>query len=84
MFGSPLEAHVHTLARHDSLALHSGRRYAKSVAGLRDVFSEYALIKYRVLVEVRWLQVRASLAWATRAALPAVLDQADHRRSASP
>jgi adenylosuccinate lyase len=28
------------------------------VAGLRDIFSEYALIKYRVLVEVRWLQVR--------------------------
>ena len=27
------------------------------MAGLRDVFSEYALIKYRVLVEVRWLQV---------------------------
>jgi hypothetical protein len=34
-------------------------RYADKVAGLRDVFSEYALIKYRVLVEVRWLQVRA-------------------------
>lgn len=34
------------------------RRYAKTVAGLRDVFSEYALVKYRVLVEVRWLQVR--------------------------
>ena len=32
-------------------------RYADKVAGLRDVFSEYALIKYRVLVEVRWLQV---------------------------
>jgi hypothetical protein len=34
-------------------------RYADKVAGLRDVFSEYALIKYRVLVEVRWLQVRS-------------------------
>jgi adenylosuccinate lyase len=39
-----------------------GRRYAKSVSGLRDVFSEYALIKYRVLVEIRWLQVRANAA----------------------
>lgn len=34
------------------------RRYASKVAGLRDIFSEYALIKYRVLVEVRWLQAR--------------------------
>ena len=32
-------------------------RYARGTAALRDVFSEYALIKYRVLVEVRWLQV---------------------------
>lgn len=34
------------------------RRYASKVSGLRDIFSEYALIKYRVLVEVRWLQAR--------------------------
>lgn len=33
-------------------------RYADKVAPLRDAFSEYALIKYRVLVEVRWLQAR--------------------------
>lgn len=26
------------------------------------MFSEYALIKYRVLVEIRWLQVRPSVA----------------------
>jgi len=31
-------------------------RYADKVAGLRDVLSEYGLIRYRVLVEVRWLQ----------------------------
>ena len=31
-------------------------RYADKVNGLRDVFSEYGLIRYRVLVEVRWLQ----------------------------
>jgi adenylosuccinate lyase len=37
------------------------RRYAKATAGLRDVFSEHALIKYRVFVEVRWLQVLASI-----------------------
>ncbi len=37
-------------------------RYADKVSGLRDIFSEYALIKYRVLVEVRWLQVRAQAA----------------------
>ena len=31
-------------------------RYADKVNGLRDIFSEYGLIRYRVLVEVRWLQ----------------------------
>jgi adenylosuccinate lyase len=31
-------------------------RYAAKVAALRDIFSEYGLIRYRVLVEVRWLQ----------------------------
>ncbi len=31
-------------------------RYAEKVRALRDHFSEYGLIRYRVLVEVRWLQ----------------------------
>ncbi len=31
-------------------------RYSDKVRGLRDIFSEYGLIRYRVLVEVRWLQ----------------------------
>jgi len=31
-------------------------RYFDKVAGLRDIFSEYGLIRFRVLVEVRWLQ----------------------------
>ena len=31
-------------------------RYADKVGGLRDILSEYGLIRYRVLVEVRWLQ----------------------------
>ena len=34
-------------------------RYADKVAGLRDIFSEYGLIRFRVLVEVRWLQCLA-------------------------
>ena len=34
-------------------------RYADKVGGLRDVLSEYGLIRYRVLVEVRWLQCLA-------------------------
>ncbi|MDJ0939652.1 MAG: adenylosuccinate lyase [Woeseiaceae bacterium] len=34
-------------------------RYADKVEDLRDVFSEYGLIRYRVLVEVRWLQCLA-------------------------
>ncbi len=31
-------------------------RYADKVAGLREVLSEFGLIRFRVLVEVRWLQ----------------------------
>ncbi len=31
-------------------------RYSDKVSGLRDIFSEYGLIRFRVLVEVRWLQ----------------------------
>jgi len=34
-------------------------RYADKVDGLRDIFSEYGLIRLRVLVEVRWLQALA-------------------------
>jgi adenylosuccinate lyase len=36
-------------------------RYADKTAELRDCFSEYGLIKARVLVEVRWLQQLADL-----------------------
>ena len=31
-------------------------RYAGKTSALRQFFSEYGLIKHRVLVEVRWLQ----------------------------
>jgi len=31
-------------------------RYAEKVSSLRDIFSEFGLIRFRVLVEVRWLQ----------------------------
>jgi len=34
-------------------------RYADKVSSLRDIFSEYGLIRFRVLVEVRWLQCLA-------------------------
>ena len=34
-------------------------RYADKVAVLRPIFSEYGLIRFRVLVEVRWLQALA-------------------------
>ncbi|MDX1517543.1 MAG: adenylosuccinate lyase [Woeseiaceae bacterium] len=34
-------------------------RYASKVDSLRDIFSEYGLIRFRVLVEVRWLQCLA-------------------------
>ena len=35
-------------------------RYAKKTEGLRAAFSEFALIKYRVYVEVRWLETLAA------------------------
>ncbi len=35
-------------------------RYASKVADLRPIFSEYGLIKARVTVEVRWLQMLAA------------------------
>ena len=34
-------------------------RYADKVNALRDIFSEYGLMRFRVLVEVRWLQCLA-------------------------
>jgi len=35
-------------------------RYGSKTAALREIFSEYGLIKYRVLVEIRWLQKLAA------------------------
>jgi adenylosuccinate lyase len=35
-------------------------RYASKTAALRPIFSEYGLIRHRVLVEVRWLQFLSS------------------------
>ncbi|MDP3838680.1 MAG: lyase family protein, partial [Methylococcales bacterium] len=35
-------------------------RYADKVEALRPIFSEYGLIRFRVLVEVRWLQALAA------------------------
>ncbi|GAA5142828.1 adenylosuccinate lyase [Thalassotalea piscium] len=37
-------------------------RYGSKVTALRPIFSEYGLIKYRVTVEVRWLQKLAATA----------------------
>jgi len=37
-------------------------RYGNKVAALRPIFSEFGLIKYRVTVEVRWLQKLAQTA----------------------
>ncbi|HEV7391346.1 MAG TPA: lyase family protein, partial [Burkholderiales bacterium] len=35
-------------------------RYCSKVAPLRELFSEYALIRFRVLVEVEWLKALAA------------------------
>jgi adenylosuccinate lyase len=37
-------------------------RYAGRTANLREIFSEYGLIRYRVIVEVRWFQALAGCA----------------------
>jgi len=37
-------------------------RYAGRTAGLREIFSEYGLIRYRVIVEARWFQALAGCA----------------------
>ena len=37
-------------------------RYAGKTTELRKIFSEYGLIRYRVIVEVRWLQKLAQQA----------------------
>jgi Adenylosuccinate lyase (EC 4.3.2.2) len=36
-------------------------RYASKAEMLRPIFSEYGLIKFRVTVEVRWLQLLADV-----------------------
>ncbi len=50
-------------------------RYATKTDTLRDVFSEFGLIKYRVLVEVRWLQHLASFAEVSE--VPPLSDEAN-------
>lgn len=35
-------------------------RYGSKTAALRDIFSEYGLIRHRVLVEIRWFQALAN------------------------
>jgi adenylosuccinate lyase len=35
---------------------HARSRYGRSTAPLRNTFSEYGLIRFRVIVECRWLQ----------------------------
>lgn len=51
-------------------------RYADKTRDLRAVFSEYALIRHRVLVEVRWLQALA--AHPGIAEVPAFSQEANH------
>ena len=50
-------------------------RYGSKVAALRPIFSEFGLIKYRVTVEVRWLQKLANNALITE--VPTFSERAD-------
>jgi len=50
-------------------------RYGSKTAALRPIFSEFGLIKYRVTVEVRWLQKLAATAGITE--VPEFSEQAN-------
>ena len=52
-------------------------RYAEKTRDLRAVFSEYGLIRHRVLVEVRWLQALAAHSGIPE--VPAFSQDANHR-----
>lgn len=52
-------------------------RYGPKTAELRDIFSEYGLIRQRVLVEIRWLQTLAC--HPDIAEVPAFSDDANRR-----
>ncbi len=51
-------------------------RYGNKTADLRPIFSEFGLIRHRVLVEVRWLQLLA--AEPTIVEVPALSEQANN------
>ena len=51
-------------------------RYGNKTADLRPIFSEFGLIRHRVLVEVRWLQLLA--AEPAIAEVPALSEQANN------
>lgn len=50
-------------------------RYGSKAAALRPIFSEFGLLKYRTIVEIRWLQKLAATAEITE--VPALSDAAN-------
>ena len=50
-------------------------RYGSKTEALREIFSEFGLIRHRVVVEVRWLQHLAALEGVTE--VPALSDEAN-------
>ncbi|MHB1948824.1 MAG: adenylosuccinate lyase [Gammaproteobacteria bacterium] len=51
-------------------------RYQDKVSGIRPIFSEYGLIRFRVMVEVRWLQMLSD--YANLPELPVFSHHANH------
>ena len=41
-------------------------RYESKITELKEYFSEYALIKYRVAVEIHWLKASLCRSWHPR------------------
>lgn len=46
------------------------RRYGRLSAPLRAIFSEFGLIRFRVLVECRWLQMLSNIPEVTEVRMP--------------
>jgi adenylosuccinate lyase len=60
-FRNPIQENIMELSALTAVSPVDGRYGSKTIA-LREIFSEYGLLKYRTIVEVRWLQKLAATA----------------------
>jgi adenylosuccinate lyase len=60
-FRNPIQENIMELSALTAVSPVDGRYGSKTIA-LREIFSEYGLLKYRTIVEIRWLQKLAATA----------------------